>query len=69
MKPSLHLRRLPLVRPLVWAAALTTLAVVPAQAQSLLQLYDTAHGFERVANVAGGIDAWSLQVDPSVPRY
>lgn len=27
------------------------------------------HGFARVANVAGGIDAWSLQVDPSVPRY
>ena len=27
------------------------------------------HGFERVANVAGGIDAWALQVDPSVPRY
>ena len=27
------------------------------------------HGFERVANVAGGIDAWSLQVDPSLPRY
>ncbi|MFT3776981.1 MAG: rhodanese-like domain-containing protein [Ottowia sp.] len=27
------------------------------------------HGFERVANVAGGIDAWSLQLDPSVPRY
>lgn len=26
-------------------------------------------GFERVANVAGGIDAWSLQLDPSVPRY
>ena len=26
-------------------------------------------GFARVANVAGGIDAWSLQVDPSVPRY
>ena len=27
------------------------------------------HGFERVANVAGGIDAWSRDVDPSVPRY
>ena len=27
------------------------------------------HGFERVANVAGGIDAWSRQVDPSLPRY
>lgn len=26
-------------------------------------------GFESVYNLAGGIDAWSLQVDPSVPRY
>ncbi len=26
-------------------------------------------GFTRVANIAGGIDAWSLQVDPSIPRY
>jgi len=26
-------------------------------------------GFAHVANIAGGIDAWSLQVDPSVPRY
>jgi sulfur-carrier protein adenylyltransferase/sulfurtransferase len=26
-------------------------------------------GFERVENLAGGIDAWSLTVDPSVPRY
>ncbi|HEY8154969.1 MAG TPA: molybdopterin-synthase adenylyltransferase MoeB [Myxococcota bacterium] len=27
------------------------------------------HGFERVENLAGGIDAWSVTVDPSVPRY
>lgn len=27
------------------------------------------HGFEHVANVAGGIDAWSLTLDPTVPRY
>jgi rhodanese-related sulfurtransferase len=27
------------------------------------------NGFPRVANIAGGIDAWSLQRDPSVPRY
>lgn len=27
------------------------------------------HGFAHVANVAGGIDAWSLQHDRSVPRY
>lgn len=26
-------------------------------------------GFKQVYNLAGGIDAWSAQVDPSVPRY
>ena len=26
-------------------------------------------GFETVYNLAGGIDAWSLQVDATVPRY
>ncbi len=26
-------------------------------------------GFEKALNLAGGIDAWSLQVDSSVPRY
>ena len=26
-------------------------------------------GFSDVANLAGGIDAWSLAVDPGVPRY
>jgi adenylyltransferase/sulfurtransferase len=26
-------------------------------------------GFERVENLAGGIEAWSLTVDPEVPRY
>ncbi len=26
-------------------------------------------GFANVQNMAGGIDAWSLEVDPSVPRY
>jgi rhodanese-related sulfurtransferase len=28
-----------------------------------------ASGFPDVFNLAGGIDAWSRQVDPSVPRY
>lgn len=28
-----------------------------------------AHGFDNVANISGGIDAWSQQVDASVPRY
>lgn len=26
-------------------------------------------GFTNVTNLVGGIDAWSLQVDPAVPRY
>lgn len=28
-----------------------------------------ALGFRRVYNLVGGIDAWSREVDPSVPRY
>src|SRR3546814_10846425 len=28
-----------------------------------------AQGFSEVFNIAGGIDAWAQDVDPSVPRY
>lgn len=28
-----------------------------------------AAGFSRVRNVSGGIDAWSAEIDPEVPRY
>jgi rhodanese-related sulfurtransferase len=28
-----------------------------------------ANGFDTVANIAGGIEAWSRELDPSVPRY
>ena len=28
-----------------------------------------ALGFTDVSNLVGGIEAWSLEVDPSVPRY
>lgn len=28
-----------------------------------------SHGFEHVANIAGGINAWSAELDPSIPRY
>jgi rhodanese-related sulfurtransferase len=36
-----------------------------AQAVGLLQ----QHGFANVYNLEGGIDAWSDQIDPSVPKY
>ncbi len=26
-------------------------------------------GFSQTQNLAGGIDAWSLEIDPQVPRY
>jgi rhodanese-related sulfurtransferase len=26
-------------------------------------------GFSRVQNMAGGIDAWAVEIDPSLPRY
>lgn len=28
-----------------------------------------ANGFAEVVNIAGGIDAWSAERDPAVPRY
>ena len=28
-----------------------------------------SRGFEHVANIAGGINAWSAELDPSIPRY
>ncbi|MGH9935980.1 MAG: rhodanese-like domain-containing protein [Blastocatellia bacterium] len=31
--------------------------------------YLAAQGFTNVKNLIGGIDDWSLKVDPSVPRY
>jgi rhodanese-related sulfurtransferase len=36
-----------------------------AQVVAFLQM----QGFDRVYNLAGGIDAWSIDVDPRVPRY
>lgn len=27
------------------------------------------HGFETLANIAGGMDAWAVELDPSIARY
>ena len=32
-------------------------------------MYLASNGFDTVANIAGGIDAWSLERDGAVPRY
>ncbi|HWI78626.1 MAG TPA: rhodanese-like domain-containing protein [Ramlibacter sp.] len=32
-------------------------------------MFLAANGFTDVANIAGGIDLWSREVDPSVPSY
>ena len=32
-------------------------------------MYLARMGFARVLNLAGGIDAWSIDADPSTPRY
>ncbi len=31
--------------------------------------YLAQSGFDRVANIVGGIDTWSLDIDDSIPRY
>ena len=31
--------------------------------------YLNHNGYENAVNLAGGIDAWSRTIDPSVPRY
>ena len=28
-----------------------------------------AQGFDHAVNLAGGIDAWSREIDPTIPRY
>src|SRR5439155_27149108 len=35
----------------------------------LVAMFLAAQGFDTVANIAGGIDAWSQELDPGVPRY
>jgi rhodanese-related sulfurtransferase len=39
------------------------------QRSRIVAQYLLDNGFDDVFNLAGGIDAWSQQVDPTVPRY
>jgi rhodanese-related sulfurtransferase len=35
----------------------------------MVAAYLRTRGFRLVANLSGGIDAWSVEVDPTLPRY
>ena len=62
-----------------WPAVATEKLTDPAQSLLILCHHGSRsgqatafllhNGFTDVTNVAGGIDAWSLEIDPSVPRY
>jgi monothiol glutaredoxin len=39
------------------------------RSQAAAEYYAREHGFRRLFNLEGGIDAWSCLVDPAVPRY
>jgi rhodanese-related sulfurtransferase len=71
IEPSIHipmaqvagrLEELPRDRPLVVYCHGGTRSMMVAA-------YLEHRGFPGVANLAGGIDAWSREVDPKVPRY
>jgi rhodanese-related sulfurtransferase len=57
-----------------WAKALDSEAEIVCQCHTGVRSYHAARylqhlGFKKVYNLRGGIEAWSADVDPSVPRY
>ncbi len=34
-----------------------------------IRMLEQQHGFDNLYNLKGGITAWSIEVDPDVPRY
>ncbi|MEM1182419.1 MAG: molybdopterin-synthase adenylyltransferase MoeB [Acidobacteriota bacterium] len=51
------------------SAALTVVHCHHGPRSSHAVHYLRSQGFDRATNLAGGIDAWSLHIDPAVPRY
>ncbi len=50
-------------------AALTVVHCHHGPRSAQVVSYLRQQGFDRATNLGGGIDAWSLRVDPAVPRY
>src|SRR5688572_12274028 len=64
----------PLGEIMEWAKELDPEAEIVCQCHTGRRSAQAAYylqslGFKRVFNLKGGIDAWSLQIDPDVPRY
>jgi rhodanese-related sulfurtransferase len=70
--PSAHLFTQELMQEILGNGARQNLFVVydHTGARSLdAAAYFQGHGFENVKSLRGGIDAWSAEVDPKLPRY
>lgn len=64
----------PMSRILDWLGELDKAAEIVVQCHTGVRSWQVARylqaqGFQRVYNLRGGIEAWSVEVDPSVPHY
>jgi rhodanese-related sulfurtransferase len=70
--PNAHLFTQELMQEILGNVSRTNLFVIydHTGARSLdAAAYFQGHGFENVKSLRGGIDAWSAEVDPKLPRY
>ena len=70
--PGAHLFTQELMQEILGNTSRTNLFVVydHTGARSMdAAAYFQGHGFENVKSLRGGIDAWSTEVDPKLPRY
>jgi adenylyltransferase/sulfurtransferase len=68
---SLHipLNQIPLrLKELDASRAIIALCKVGGRSQ-MAAAYLLAHGYDRVANLTGGIDAWAREIDPGMNTY
>jgi rhodanese-related sulfurtransferase len=69
--PSLHIPMQQVPRRLTEIPRDTSIVVYchGGTRSAMIAGFLSTHGFAEVANLSGGIDAWSEKVDASVPRY
>jgi rhodanese-related sulfurtransferase len=70
--PGAHLFTQELMQEILGTGSRTNLFVIydHTGARSMdAAAYFQGHGFENVKSLRGGIDAWSAEVDPKLPRY